>query len=168
VRGEGSYVWDADGRRYLDMYGGHCVALAGHGHPRLVAAIREQAGRLLFYSNVVYSDVRALAAERVASLAPEGLRRVFFCNSGTEGQRDGAQAGAQVDRPQARDLDARGLPRAHARQPGRDRGWASTATRPTRCRSEHAFVPYGDLPALQAAFEAAPRGADGQQRRGGR
>jgi len=43
VRGEGSYVWDAEGRRYLDMYGGHCVALAGHCHPRLVAAIREHA-----------------------------------------------------------------------------------------------------------------------------
>jgi acetylornithine/N-succinyldiaminopimelate aminotransferase len=84
VRGQGSYVWDADGRRYLDLYGGHCVAIAGHCHPALVAAVREQAGRLLFYSNVVYTDARATAAELVAGLAPEGLRRVFFCNSGTE------------------------------------------------------------------------------------
>lgn len=84
VRGAGSYVWDADGTRWLDLYGGHCVALAGHCHPRLVAAIQEQAGRLIFYSNVAYSDVRALAAERVTALAPEGLRRVFFCNSGSE------------------------------------------------------------------------------------
>ena len=70
------HLWDADGARWLDLYGGHCVALAGHCHPRLVAAVQEQAGRLLFYSNVAYSDVRALAAERVAALAPEGLRRV--------------------------------------------------------------------------------------------
>jgi acetylornithine/N-succinyldiaminopimelate aminotransferase len=40
VRGQGSYVWDADGRRYLDLYGGHCVAIAGHCHPKLVAALR--------------------------------------------------------------------------------------------------------------------------------
>ena len=53
VRGKGCYVFDADGRRYLDLYGGHAVALPGHCHPRVVAAIRAQAERLLFYSNVV-------------------------------------------------------------------------------------------------------------------
>jgi len=84
VRGAGSWVWDADGRRYLDLYGGHCVASVGHCHPKVVSAIQRQAERLLFYSNVVYSDARAAACERVARLAPEGLQRVFFCNSGTE------------------------------------------------------------------------------------
>ncbi len=84
VSGSGSYVEDAEGTRYLDLYGGHCVALVGHSHPRLVAAISEQAGKLLFYSNVVYNDTRARAAEAVTSLAPEGMRRVFFVNSGTE------------------------------------------------------------------------------------
>ena len=44
VRGEGSYVWDAEGKKYLDLYGGHAVALPGHCHPRVVAAIQAQAG----------------------------------------------------------------------------------------------------------------------------
>ena len=54
AKGQGSYVYDVEGKRYLDLYGGHCVALAGHCPPRIVEAIREQAGRLLFYSNVLY------------------------------------------------------------------------------------------------------------------
>jgi len=84
VRGEGSYVWDAEGKRYLDLYGGHAVALTGHCHPQVVAALRAQAGRLLFYSNLVYSDVRAVAVRSLAELAPEGLGHVFLCNSGAE------------------------------------------------------------------------------------
>lgn len=84
VRGEGTRVWDADGREFLDFYGGHCVALLGHCPPRVVEAVRQQAGELLFYSNAVYSPVRARAAERLAGLAPDGLGRVFWCNSGTE------------------------------------------------------------------------------------
>ena len=84
VRGEGVYVWDADGKRYLDFYGGHCVTLLGHCPPRVVEAIREQAGTLLFYSNAAYSPVRARAAALLAAFAPEGLGHAFFCNSGTE------------------------------------------------------------------------------------
>ena len=84
VRGEGTHVWDADGTEYLDFYGGHCVALLGHCPPRVVEAIREQAGELLFYSNAVYSPVRARAAQALTDLAPDGLDRVFWCNSGTE------------------------------------------------------------------------------------
>lgn len=84
VRGEGVYVWDADGKRYLDLYGGHCVALLGHSPERVVAAIREQSEQLLFYSNTVYSPVRARTAQRLVDLAPNGLDRVFFCNSGAE------------------------------------------------------------------------------------
>ncbi len=84
VRGAGTTVWDADGRAYLDFYGGHCVALLGHCPPRVVAAIQRQAATLLFYSNAMYSPVRAHAAEALAALAPPGLGRVFWCNSGTE------------------------------------------------------------------------------------
>ena len=82
VRGKGSYVWDADGKRYLDFYGGHCVTVLGHCPPKVVEAIQKQSERLLFYSNVVYSDVRAHAARALADMAP--LQRIFFCNSGTE------------------------------------------------------------------------------------
>lgn len=84
TRGEGSFVWDADGRRLLDLYGGHCVALLGHSPRRVVQAIKKQADELLFYSNAVYSSTRARAAERLAAAAPDGLRHVFFCNSGSE------------------------------------------------------------------------------------
>ena len=84
VRGEGSWVETSEGERYLDLYGGHAVCATGHCHPRVVEAIREQAGRLLFYSNVVFSDVRAAAAERLVGYAPEPMMKAFFCNSGTE------------------------------------------------------------------------------------
>jgi acetylornithine/N-succinyldiaminopimelate aminotransferase len=84
VRGEGPHVWDAEGTRYLDFYGGHCVSLLGHCHPNVVEAVQAQAEQLLFYSNVAHSPVRARAAQRLAGLAPDGLGNVFFANSGSE------------------------------------------------------------------------------------
>ncbi|HJP94757.1 MAG TPA: aminotransferase class III-fold pyridoxal phosphate-dependent enzyme, partial [Pyrinomonadaceae bacterium] len=83
-RGEGVWIYTTDGDKYLDLYGGHAVAGTGHCHPHVVKAIREQAENLIFYSNLVYSRVRARAAEKLVSIAPDGLRKVFFCNSGTE------------------------------------------------------------------------------------
>jgi acetylornithine/succinyldiaminopimelate/putrescine aminotransferase len=55
----------AEGERYLDLYGGHAVAGTGHCHPHVVKAIREQTEKLLFYSNLVYSETRARAAEKL-------------------------------------------------------------------------------------------------------
>ncbi len=83
-RGSGVWLYAADGQKYLDLYGGHAVAGTGHSHPHVVAALREQADKLLFYSNLVYSGARARAAEKLASIAPSPLAKVFFCNSGTE------------------------------------------------------------------------------------
>lgn len=83
-RGAGVWLYDTHGHKYLDLYGGHAVAGTGHSHPHVVAAIREQAEKLLFYSNLVYSAVRARAAEKLISIAPKPLTKVFFCNSGTE------------------------------------------------------------------------------------
>ncbi|MBC8031083.1 MAG: aspartate aminotransferase family protein [Pyrinomonadaceae bacterium] len=83
-RGEGVWIYSSVGEKYLDLYGGHAVAGTGHSHPHVVAAIREQAGRLLFYSNLVYSQARARAAEKLVSIAPPELTKAFFCNSGTE------------------------------------------------------------------------------------
>src|SRR5438270_8711883 len=83
-RGEGVWIYASDGQRYLDLYGGHAVAGTGHCHPHVVKAIREQSEKLLFYSNLVYSEQRARAAEKLISIAPESLTKVFFCNSGTE------------------------------------------------------------------------------------
>ncbi len=84
TRGRGARIETSDGERYLDLYGGHAVAATGHCHPHVVSAIQSQASELLFYSNLVYSETRARAAEKLASVAPEGLSKVFFCNSGTE------------------------------------------------------------------------------------
>ena len=83
-RGEGVWIYTSDGDRYLDLYGGHAVAGTGHCHPHVVKAIREQSEKLLFYSNLVYSEARARAAEKLVSIAPESLTKAFFCNSGTE------------------------------------------------------------------------------------
>jgi len=83
-RGSGVWLYAADGQKYLDLYGGHAVAGTGHSHPHVVAALRKQADKLLFYSNLVYSGARARAAEKLASIAPPSLAKVFFCNSGTE------------------------------------------------------------------------------------
>ncbi|MBA3712956.1 MAG: aspartate aminotransferase family protein [Pyrinomonadaceae bacterium] len=83
-RGQGAWVETSEGARYLDLYGGHAVAATGHCHPHVVAAIKAQAERLLFYSNLVYSEARARAAEKLIAVAPEALTKAFFCNSGTE------------------------------------------------------------------------------------
>lgn len=84
TRGEGIFVYDAEGRRYYDFYGGHAVALTGHCHPKVVQAIQAQAAQLLFYSNVVYNDMRALYSQKLAEAAPAGFEQAFFCNSGAE------------------------------------------------------------------------------------
>ena len=83
-RGEGSWVWTSDGDKYLDLYGGHAVCATGHSHPNVVNAIKEQAEKLLFYSNLVYSEIRGRAAQKLVSVAPKSLTKAFFCNSGTE------------------------------------------------------------------------------------
>ena len=83
-RGSGAWVWTSEGERYLDLYGGHAVCATGHSHPHVVKAIQAQAEKILFYSNLVYSDIRGRAAERLVSVAPKGLTKAFFCNSGTE------------------------------------------------------------------------------------
>ena len=83
-RGRGSWVWTSEGEKYLDLYGGHAVCATGHSHPRVVKAIQEQADNVLFYSNLVYSEIRAKAAEKLVSIAPKSVSKAFFCNSGTE------------------------------------------------------------------------------------
>ena len=83
-RGRGAWIWTSDGEKYLDLYGGHAVCATGHSHPHVVKAIQEQAAKVLFYSNLVYSEIRAQAAEKLVSIAPASLTKAFFCNSGTE------------------------------------------------------------------------------------
>src|SRR5881409_2781570 len=81
-RGEGWRVRDAEGREYVDLIGGIAVNALGHAHPRILAAISEQAGRMIHASNLFHHPFQHSLAERLARLS--GLSRVFFCNSGTE------------------------------------------------------------------------------------
>jgi acetylornithine/N-succinyldiaminopimelate aminotransferase len=82
VRGNGAYLYDVDGREYLDLVSGIGVTSLGHAHPGLTAAISEQAATLLHTSNLYYHPFQAEAAARLSQLS--GLSRAFFCNSGTE------------------------------------------------------------------------------------
>ena len=81
-RGRGCYAFDTSGKRYLDLLTGIGVNALGHAHPRLVKAIRQQAGMLLHTSNLYYHEYQGALAERLARIS--GLQRTFFCNSGAE------------------------------------------------------------------------------------
>ncbi len=82
VRGEGPYLWDADGKKYLDFLGGLAVNGLGHCHPNVVSAIREQAGKLLHVSNLYYIEPQAKLAKLL--IDNSDLDQCFFCNSGAE------------------------------------------------------------------------------------
>jgi predicted acetylornithine/succinylornithine family transaminase len=82
ARGRGCHLYDAAGRAYLDLISGVGVASLGHAHPRLAAAIAEQASTLLHTSNLYYHPLQGEVATRLAEMS--GLPRAFFCNSGAE------------------------------------------------------------------------------------
>src|SRR4051812_2314832 len=84
VRGSGAVVWDAEGREYIDCMAGHGVANIGHGRSEVASALAAQAQRLVTCSETLYNDVRANLLQRLVSLLPDRLSRVFLCNSGTE------------------------------------------------------------------------------------
>ncbi len=85
VRGEGPYLIDAAGRRYLDACGGAAVSCLGHSHPEVIDAVREQVGRLAFaYTAFFTSEPAEALAERLIGTAPAGLARVFYTSGGSE------------------------------------------------------------------------------------
>ena len=149
VRGEDVWVWDSEGKRYLDLYGGHAVVATGHCHPDVVTAIQEQAGKLMFYSNVVYNDTRALAAEALCRIAPEGMENAFFVNSGAEAN-DNAIKLARKATGRTEVISFEGS--FHGRTIG-----TLSATGMAKYREAfsprvagHVFAPFGDLAALEA------------------
>jgi predicted acetylornithine/succinylornithine family transaminase len=81
-RGKGCFVFDLDGKRYLDFIAGIGVNALGHAHPRVMRVVREQAGLLIHSSNLYYHEYQGRLAQRLAAVS--GLQRSFFCNSGTE------------------------------------------------------------------------------------
>lgn len=81
-RGDGAWLYDTDGRRYLDLLSGIAVNTLGHNHPRLVAAIADQASKIIHTSNLFEIPLRTALAQRLVDLS--GMTNVFFCNSGLE------------------------------------------------------------------------------------
>lgn len=84
VRGSGNYVYDTEGTKYLDLYGGHAVISIGHAHPHYVKAISEQVGNLGFYSNSVENSLQTRLAEKLGRISGYDDYSLFLCNSGAE------------------------------------------------------------------------------------
>ena len=84
VKGLGSTLWDAAGQEYLDLYGGHAVISIGHSHPHYVAAIKDQIGKLGFYSNAVQNGLQDALAEKLGKVSGYDSFHLFLCNSGAE------------------------------------------------------------------------------------
>ena len=101
VRGEAAYLWNADGKKYLDFLGGLAVNGLGHCHPNVVAAIREQAGKLLHISNLYYIKPQARLAKML--IDNSDMDQCFFCNSGAEANEAGIKLARKFTRDQGRD-----------------------------------------------------------------
>lgn len=153
VRGEGAYVWDADGRRYLDLLGGIAVNVLGHAHPTLTAAISAQLGTLGHISNFFASPTQVALAERLLELSGANEvagSRVFFTNSGTEANEAAFKMARRTGRPRVLALEGA----FHGRTMG-----ALALTHKVAYREPFEplpagveFLPFGDTAALEAAM----------------
>jgi acetylornithine/N-succinyldiaminopimelate aminotransferase len=151
IKGEGPYVWDAEGNRYLDLLGGIAVNALGHNHPALVGAVTEQLGTLGHVSNFFATEPQVALAERLLSLlglGPEG-GKVFFTNSGTEANEAAFKLTRRTGRTHLVAMEGS----FHGRTTGSLALTSKAAYRepfeplPGRVT----FVPYGDADALAAA-----------------
>jgi len=152
VRGEGVWLETADGRRILDLYGGHAVAVLGYGHERLVRAIADQCATMIFQSNAVKLDVRDRAAELLADFAGSGLERVFFVNSGGEANENALRLALRLTGKRQVIAIEHGFhgrtAAAAAVSYGSDKGWYGFPSLPFDVR----FVPRDDVDALAEAI----------------
>jgi acetylornithine aminotransferase len=150
ARGEGAYVWDVDGNRYLDLLGGIAVNALGHGHPALVEAVTTQLSTLGHISNFFTSEPQIALAERLVAMVG-GDARVFLANSGTEAN----EAALKLTRLTGRTRIVAMEGAFHGRTFG---ALALTAKEAYRAPFEPlpghvTFVPYGDETALRAAVD---------------
>jgi acetylornithine/N-succinyldiaminopimelate aminotransferase len=152
VRGEGAYVWDADGRKHLDLLSGLAVTALGHAHPTVLSAITGQIATLGHVSNFFATPAQVALAERLTMMvgAPGGAK-VFFTNSGTEAN----EAAFKITRGTGRTKIIATEGAFHGRSMG-----ALAVTHNPRYREPFAplpgevvFVPYGDADALAAAVD---------------
>src|SRR5680860_543283 len=84
VKGEGCYVWDSTGKKYLDLYGGHAVISIGHSHPHYMNKISGQLSQIGFYSNSVQNPLQIELAEKLGEVSGYADYQLFLCNSGAE------------------------------------------------------------------------------------
>ena len=153
VRGVGPWVWDADGTRYLDLLAGIAVNSLGHAHPRVVAAITEQAGRLMHISNLFASEPQVALGERLDALVAgdSGLpARTFLTNSGTEANEAALKVTRLTGRPRLVAMEGS----FHGRSLGALSVTAAAAYREPfePLPGNVTWVPYGDLDALAAVM----------------
>jgi acetylornithine/N-succinyldiaminopimelate aminotransferase len=155
VRGEGTRVWDADGREYFDFLGGVAVNALGHCHPALVRALEEQARTLWHVSNHYFIPRQVELAEALLAATPFA-RRAFFCNSGAEAN----EAMLKLARKVHADRGAPGRHEIVATHDSFHGRTLFTVTCTGQPKYQHGFeplvpgvkhVPYGDLAALEAA-----------------
>ena len=148
TRGDGAYVWDADGNRYLDLLGGIAVNALGHAHPAIVAAVTEQLETLGHVSNLYINPRVVELAERLLDKFGQP-GRVFFCNSGTEANEAAFKLVRRTGRPQ--------IIAAEKAFHGRTMGALAMTGQPGKREPFEPmpagvdFVPYGDLDALEEA-----------------
>ncbi|MFJ3765665.1 acetylornithine transaminase [Streptomyces sp. NPDC090082] len=148
VRGEGSTVWDEEGRAYTDFTGGIAVNALGHAHPALVSAVQEQAARLGHVSNLFVSEPGVALAERLIELLGRP-GRVFFANSGAEAAEAAFKIARRTGRPQ--------IVAAQGGFHGRTMGALALTGQPAKqapfapLPAGVTHVPYGDTEALRAA-----------------
>lgn len=150
VRGEGARVWDADGRTFLDLFGGIAVNALGHAHPALVEAVTRQVQTLGHVSNFFATEPQVRLAERLLSLIGRD-GRVFFTNSGAESNEAAFKATRRTGR--TRIVAAEGC--FHGRTMGALALTSKAAYREPfePLPGEVTFVPYGDTAALEAAVD---------------
>jgi len=155
-RGEGPYLYDTSGRRYLDALAGIAVCGLGHAHPAVAEAVADQAARLIHTSNLYDIPLQRTLAAKLVALS--GMTSVFFCNSGTEA----AEAAIKLARRHGheRGIDAPVVVAAKGAFHGRTMG-ALSATGSERAHAGFepllpgfVHVPYGDLAALTSVLEA--------------
>ena len=147
VRGQGSTLWDAAGQEYLDLYGGHAVISIGHGHPHYVEAIREQIGKLGFYSNAVLNGLQDTLAEKLGKISGYDSYHLFLCNSGAEANENALKL-ASFHTGRAKVLAFGGA--FHGRTGGAVSVTDNPKIRaPFNATDKVSFVPLGDLDAAE-------------------
>ena len=159
ARGEGVYVWDEEGEKYLDLTAGWGVTSIGHAHPAIQRALAEQGARILQNpdSGLTYSPARARLLALLAGLLPEGLTRVFFSNSGAEANDAAVKLARKVT---GRDTVVATENSFHGRTISMvsATGQAGHRGRFHPLMPGYRFVPYDDLEALVGALDAGTAG----------